>query len=96
MNKKEQILSILKKNKSQLYSKYPIRSMALFGSIAREEDSESSDIDIMIDVNGEIGIRFVDLADEIESLLNHDVDLVSKNAIKPKYFKVIKNDLIYV
>ena len=70
--------------------------MALFGSIAREEDSESSDIDIMIDVNGEIGIRFVDLADEIESLLNHDVDLVSKNAIKPKYFKVIKNDLIYV
>ncbi len=44
----------------------------------------------MVEFNDKIGIRFIDLAEEIESLLERDVDLVSKKAIKPKYFKSIE------
>jgi len=44
--------------------------MALFGSKAREEDARGSYVDIMVEFKDRIGIRFVDLADEIESLLN--------------------------
>jgi len=92
----QEIKSILEKNKQQLYAKYPIESIAIFGSYSRNEQSKLSDIDIMIEFNGDIGIRFIDLADELEDLLGVRVDLVSKNGIKERYYKVIKPELIYV
>lgn len=93
---KKNILRILERNKEYLYSKYPIKSLSVFGSIAREEDSDESDVDLLVEFNDEIGIRFIDLADEIESLLHRPVDLVSKNAVKPKYYQSIKQELIRV
>jgi len=43
-----------------------------------------------------IGIRFIDLAYEIENIVGLKVDLVSKNGIKERYFQSIQTDLIYV
>jgi predicted nucleotidyltransferase len=96
MIKKEDILQTLTKNKDSLYSKYPIKSLAVFGSVARDENIENSDVDLLVEFNDDIGIRFIDLAEEIESLLNQRVDLVSKKAVKPKYYKAFEEDLIYV
>lgn len=70
--------------------------MALFGSYARGEQNQSSDVDILVEFDGSIGIQFIDLAEEIEKLLGTDVDLVSRYGIKDKYFKSISEDLIYV
>jgi predicted nucleotidyltransferase len=96
MIKKEDVLQTLTKNKDSLYSKYPIKSLAVFGSVARDENIENSDVDLLVEFNDDIGIRFIDLAEEIESLLNQRVDLVSKKAVKPKYYKAFEEDLIYV
>lgn len=96
MNRKNDILRTLQRNKESLYSKYPIKSLAIFGSVAREEDSDESDVDVLVEFSDNIGIRFIDLAEEIESLLNRRVDLVSKKAVKPKYYKSIKQELIHV
>ncbi|MDZ7719842.1 MAG: nucleotidyltransferase family protein [Balneolaceae bacterium] len=96
MNQKDDILRILSKNKDTLYSKYPIKSLAIFGSVAREEENDESDVDVLVEFNDNIGIKFIDLADEIESLLNRHVDLVSKKAVKPKYYETIKDEIIYV
>lgn len=93
---RDHILDTLARNKESLYSKYSIRSLAIFGSTARGDDSEESDVDIMVEFSDNIGIRFIDLADEIESLLNRHVDLVSKKAVKPKYYETIKDEIIYV
>ena len=70
--------------------------MAIFGSYSREEQSDISDVDIIVEFSGKIGIRFIDLADEIEELLGVKVELVSKNGIKDRYYKSIKQDLVYV
>ncbi len=91
-----EIESTLKKNKSHLFKSYPIESLAIFGSFARNEQNEQSDVDLMVEFNDDIGIRFIDLAEEIENLLGYKVDLVSKNGIKRKYFQAIQSDLIYV
>lgn len=96
MNRKNDILHILSQNKESLYSKYPIKSLAIFGSIARDDQTEESDIDLLVEFDDNIGIRFIDLAEEIESLLNQPVDLVSKNAVKPKYYNSFEKELIYV
>jgi len=70
--------------------------LAIFGSVARNEQTEISDLDILVDLNGKIGIRFIDLADEIEAITGLKVDLVSKKGIKDKYLKAITSELIYV
>ena len=71
--------------------------MALFGSYSRNSAvAGKSDVDVMVAFSQPIGLAFVDLADELELLLQMKVDLVSRNAIKPKYFSVIQPDLIYV
>ncbi len=70
--------------------------MAVFGSVSRGENNENSDVDILVDFSQPIGIGFIDLADELENILKQRIDLVSRNAIKPKYFEQIKNDLRYV
>ena len=90
------IKSILERHKNRLYNNYPIKSMAIFGSYSRSNQKEDSDIDIIVEFNGNIGIRFVDLADEIEDLLGAKVDLVSRNGIKDRYYQAINSDLIYV
>lgn len=96
MVEKQKILTILKQHKKSLLSKYPIRSIGLFGSVSRNEESSQSDVDILVEFDGNIGIRFIDLAEEFESLLRRNVDLVSKNAIKPRYYQSIKDEIIYV
>ena len=84
------------KHKPYLFKKYPIQSMAIFGSFSRNEQTVDSDIDIVVEFNGKIGIRFIDLADELERLIGIKVDLVSKNGIRDKYFQQIQPDLTYV
>ena len=70
--------------------------MGIFGSYARNEATEKSDIDVLVEFSKPIGIEFLDLADFLEKILKHKVDVVSRNSIKDKYFASIKNDLIYV
>ncbi|QNL22230.1 nucleotidyltransferase family protein [Hyphobacterium sp. CCMP332] len=96
MSPKEDLLSKLRNLKSQLAKKYPITAMALFGSFSRGDQLENSDIDILVEIDGKIGSRFIDLAEELESELGRKVDLISKNGIKPRYFNSIEQDLIYV
>ena len=83
-------------HKKRLAKKYSIASIAIFGSYARGDFNKASDLDIMVDFNGDVGIEFVDLAEELENLLQIPVDLVSKNGIKPKYLQLITAELIYV
>ena len=96
MLSRQDILSVLRSAKPQLEKNYGIKSLALFGSYSRNEASTKSDIDVMVEFNFSPGIRFIDLADELETLLQHKVDLVSRKAVKPKYFLHIEPQLIYV
>jgi predicted nucleotidyltransferase len=96
MRTMQEIKTILRDNRNRLFQDYPIKSMAIFGSYSREDNTEDSDLDILVEFNDKIGIRFIDLADEIERIVGLKVDLVSKNGIKEKYLNAIDADLIYV
>lgn len=92
----QNITNKLSKLKVHLKERYPISSMALFGSYARNEQTATSDIDIMVEFDGKIGIKFIDLANDLEKALGLKVDLVSKKGIKEQYLNTILSDLIYV
>ncbi len=90
------IKQILTHLKPELTRKYFVSSIGLFGSIVRDDFTDKSDVDIIVDFSKPIGIEFVDLADYIESKLRKKVDLVSRNGIKPRYFQQIESEIIYV
>lgn len=92
----QEIKNTLGNHKGRLFQDYPIKSMAIFGSYSRKEQNDSSDLDILVEFSDKIGVRFIDLADELENIIGLKVDLVSKNGIKEKYLKSIDSDLIYV
>lgn len=91
-----EIKETLKNNKDRLVTKYGLSDIAIFGSYGRGQQTANSDIDILVNFNNPIGIEFIDLADELEKLLGTKVDLVSKNGVKPDYFKQIEAELTFV
>ncbi len=96
MASREDIIEKLSAFKKGVADRYPIASLALFGSVARNEQHADSDIDVLVEFNGRIGSEFFVLADELEKQLGSKVDLVSRKGIKAKYFSSIESDLIYV
>ena len=96
MKTREEILATLRAYKPELMKKYPIAALALFGSYARNEATEESDIDVMVEFNGRIGLGFVQMALDLESVFYQKVDLVSKNSINDRYIKYVGENLFYV
>lgn len=90
------IIAKLKEIKPLLASRYNLRSLALFGSYSRNEQSANSDIDLLIDLRNTNADDFFSCAFALQDLFqNRKVDVVTKDAVKPKYFEAIENDLIY-
>ena len=92
----DQIIKLLQSNKHALFGQYPLTEIGVFGSVVRDDFTEKSDIDIIIDYNKPMGIEFIDLANTLEKIVHRKVDLVSKKGIKLNYFKQIENEIIYV
>ena len=73
---KRKIMPILKR--------YGVMKAALFGSVVRGEEKKNSDIDILVDIEKDIGLlEFIGLKQELEDALGHPVDLVEYGTIKP-------------
>lgn len=92
----EKIKSILHTHKQALKNKFKIKTIGIFGSYSRGDATEISDIDILVEFEEPIGIEFIALAENLEKILNIKVDLVSRNAVRPKIMKYIEEELIYV
>lgn len=96
MPTKNEILEKLSAIKPLLQAKYNLTELALFGSYARNEQTEDSDIDIMVDYNPKTYKGFLYSVDEIEKLFpGMVIQAAIKGGIKPQYFDAIKPDLIY-
>jgi len=90
------ILHKLREHKPELQRKYPVAKIGVFGSYAREEATDQSDIDIAVEITAPMGLNFIEMADEIEALLGIETDVVPIRAIKPQYLQYVKKDIKYV
>jgi hypothetical protein len=90
----QRIVAIINKNYSPFQQKYNIKEISIIGSYARGEQTEESDLDIMVDFKEPIGWEVVDLRDELEELLGIKVDLILKAGImqrKRLYFGILED-----
>ena len=91
-----EIKNTLLSHKQRLSTKYGLSNIAIFGSYARNQQTQTSDLDILVEFNRPIGLEFIDLADELELILKLKIDLVSKKGIKERHLKSIEKELEYV
>jgi predicted nucleotidyltransferase len=91
-----EVIKILKKNSPELVQ-LGVKSLALFGSTARNEATSTSDVDILVEFDRPVGLfEFVRLKMLLEEMLNKKVDLVTPDALHPALRDRILSEAIYV
>ncbi len=96
MKKLEEIKEVINQHRQELEERFKVKSIAIFGSYVRNEQTDKSDIDILVEFKEPVGFEFFRLARFLEELLNLKVDLVTPDAIKPNRRKHIMEEIYYV
>ena len=92
-----EILDILRDFKAHYTEKYGIITLGLFGSAARGEHDENSDIDICIKLQEPNYFIILDIKEDLEKILSTKVDVISLGAIMRNFFrKSLEQDAIYI
>ena len=83
--------------KPELKEKFKVKTIGFFGSYVRGEQKSTSDLDILVDFYEPISLfRFIELEDFLSQQLVVKVDLVMRDALKPRIKDSILNEAIYV
>lgn len=97
MESTQEILNILKFYKQQFAAKYGIERLGLFGSVARGEQDDNSDIDVVIKMQRPSLFRSYRIREELETLFRRKVDLITLHENQFLDFrKNVEHDAIYV
>jgi predicted nucleotidyltransferase len=93
------IQTTLRQHLPEMQHKYYVQRLGLFGSFGRGEQTESSDIDVLVefDPTARFGLlTFCQLEHELSDLLNRKVDLVMKDGLKPRIGERILEEVVYL
>lgn len=94
---REQIKKQINSQIPHLKTKYHIKKLGIFGSVARGEQNRQSDVDILVEFSAPIGLfDFMDVEQYLAEVLGKKVDLVTKRALKPIIKDEILKETIYV
>lgn len=97
MRRFEDIQHELATLKPQLREKYPIDELGIFGSYVRDEHRPDSDLDILVTFDEPVTLfDLVRLENELASELGIDVDLVTRDSLKPRIGARVAKDVVYV
>lgn len=92
---RDDVVSKIKANRRAL-KRYSVKSLALFGSAARNKLRKRSDVDILVQFDKTTWANYIGLKFYLEDLLGREVDLVTPKALKPATKPYIEKDLLYV
>jgi uncharacterized protein len=80
--RKDKALEILSNHRNALL-RFKVKSLAIFGSVARDEAKAGSDIDLLVEFSAPVGIfEFLDLKEYLEGIFKCRVDLATEQALK--------------
>ncbi|MCP4409654.1 MAG: nucleotidyltransferase family protein [Gammaproteobacteria bacterium] len=95
--KKQEILDLLHRHLDEIQQRFDVKQLGLFGSAARDEMTEKSDVDVLVEFKGYVTFDgYMDLKFFLEELFHRDVDLVTRDSIKPRMRPIIEKDEIRV
>ncbi len=92
-----EIINLLQKHKEELRKEYGVKHIKIFGSYARNEQKENSDLDILVSLNGKVDLlEFVELKFYLEEITRLPVDLVSDRGMSPFLKPYIEKNIVEV
>ena len=95
MKSRGDIFSLLEKHKDEIKS-FGVRELGIFGSFARGEQTDKSDVDVLVEMELHTFDAYMNLLFFLEDLFERKVDLVEKAAIKPIIRNRVLREAIYV
>ena len=93
----KEVIKILKKFKVDSASKYGITSLGLFGSFARNQQNETSDVDVFVTLKESDFFVLERIREELETLVHKNIDIVNyRESLRNSFKQNILNDAIYI
>lgn len=92
-----QIKDKLDNQKDFLKENYHVSDLGVFGSVARGDNNEISDIDVLVSFIKPVGMfKFIELEEYLSNLLGKRVDLVTQRSLKPAIKNEVLQEVVYV
>jgi len=86
-------IKLIRENYPYLSTEFGVERIGVFGSIAKGIEKEDSDIDIVVELEKPIGLKFIELVEYLENLLNKKVDVLTRAGIENIRIKEIAEDI---
>jgi predicted nucleotidyltransferase len=94
---REETLALLSRHKTEMQRRFGVKSLALFGSLARGSQRAGSDTDLLVEFEGPAtSSRYFGLQFFLEDLLGGPVDLVTRKALRDELRPFIERDAVHV
>ena len=97
---KEQVIEILRRELPYFASQYGVKRTGLFGSYAKGTQAEDSDVDVVVEFERPIGLKFVEFGDYLEKMLGEKMDILTPAGIKGirirRVADNIRDSIVYV
>ncbi len=92
-----EVRDILKQHQIEFEEQYGVKRLAIFGSVARDEASPASDIDLLVEFGRPVGLfGLFALQDRLEEIFDCKVDLGTPDSLKPRLRDKVLKEAIYV
>lgn len=91
--RREKVIDILRKELPYFVSEYGVKRIGLFGSYAKGIQGEDSDIDILVEFERPIGLKFVEFGEYLEKLLGRKTDILTPAGVKGIRIKRVAEDI---
>ena len=93
----EEVKQWLIQNRPTLQERYWVEELGIFGSYARQEQTETSDIDVLVEFSKTPSLlKFISLENYLSDNLGVKVDLVHKSGLKPRIGEQILSEVVYL
>ena len=95
--RRAEVLALLTARRGEIVQRFGVRSLSLFGSMARDEGRPDSDVDVLVEFDGPTTFDgHMGLLVYLEDLLGRRVDVVTAKGLKPRLRPLIDRDLVRV
>ena len=93
----EDIKRVLNENFELIGKRYKVKTLGVFGSYVRGEESENSDVDVLVEFDEPVGFfKFLELEEYLGGIIGRKVDLVTRKALKPRIGRRILDEVVFL
>ena len=89
------VFNVLKNHKNEIFSKYSVKKIGIFGSYAKGHQNKESDVDVLVEFEKPTFDNFMELNFYLEDLFDKKVDLLTPNSLSPFMKPSVEKEVVW-